>query len=351
MAGETSRYLRPHRTASLTVKCTGQIAEIEEGRVRLSPWRYSFIHRGKPRKQSRFPAEGTLNKALTVKSAINNILHRIGTALLGSVITSNRPAHDIQLLSLLQQLKDRASNPLNKFGEKYFSQFDEDGITLEILRRVGLNTGTFAELGVGNGSENNTLILLAKGFRGFWIGGEDLFFNRSPAQSRFSFLKRWIDKDNVVGYLQEGLGSIQSEALDIISLDLDGNDIYVAEKILENGIKPKLFIVEYNAKFPPPIRWKIDYDEAHHWNGDDYFGASLSSFDDLFIKHGYTLICCNFSGANAFFIRNDLLHHFNDVPRDMGALFYGPRYYLFQAYGHKASARTIEQILRNPGNT
>lgn len=286
-----------------------------------------------------------------MKRAINNILNRIGTALFGSVTTSNRLSHDIQLLSLWRRLKDGASNPLNKAGEKYFSQFDEDGITLEILRRIGLKAGTFAELGVGNGSENNTLILLAKGYRGFWVGGEDLFFNHGSARPRFSFLKRWIDKDNIVIYLREGLGLIESRELDVISLDLDGNDIYVAEKILQNEIKPKLFIVEYNAKFPPPIRWKIKYDKTHHWNGDDYFGASLASFNDLFVGHGYTLICCNFSGANAFFIRNDLLHYFEDIPRDIHELFCGPRYHLFQAYGHKTSAKTIEQMLRGPGNT
>jgi len=50
-----------------------------------------------------------------------------------------------------------ARNPLNRFGAKYFSQTDEDGITLEIVRRIGIRGGTFAELGVGDGLENNAL--------------------------------------------------------------------------------------------------------------------------------------------------------------------------------------------------
>ena len=46
-------------------------------------------------------------------------------------------------------------NPLTKFGTKCFSQTDEDGLTLEILRRLGLEYGVFAEFGVGNGKENS----------------------------------------------------------------------------------------------------------------------------------------------------------------------------------------------------
>lgn len=114
-----------------------------------------------------------------------------------------------------------------------------------------LQTGIFVEFGVGNGSENNTLILLASGWRGFWVGGENLFFDYEYDQSRFCFLKRWVDINNVLPNFKEGMASIGATVIDVLSLDLDGNDIYLTEKLLENGISQKLFIVEYNAKFPP----------------------------------------------------------------------------------------------------
>ena len=42
-----------------------------------------------------------------------------------------------------------------KYAMKHFSQSDEDGITLEICRRLGLGgESTFFEIGVGNGLEN-----------------------------------------------------------------------------------------------------------------------------------------------------------------------------------------------------
>src|SRR5947209_3607764 len=82
-----------------------------------------------------------------------------------------RSQHDFLIRAQWEQSFSATKNPLNRFGGKYFSQADEDGITLEIIKRLGIKTGTFAELGVGNGLENNTLILLANGWRGFWIGG------------------------------------------------------------------------------------------------------------------------------------------------------------------------------------
>ncbi|MBI2751816.1 MAG: hypothetical protein HYX43_21400, partial [Burkholderiales bacterium] len=78
-------------------------------------------------------------------------------------------------IASLEALKSSGSarNPLLAFGAKHYSQNDEDGVIEEITRRViGNRPGTFLELGVGNGLENNTLNLLAKGWRGAWLGGE-----------------------------------------------------------------------------------------------------------------------------------------------------------------------------------
>jgi hypothetical protein len=91
-------------------------------------------------------------------------------------------------------------NPLNAFGGKCFSQTDEDGITLEILTRLKcIDNGTFAEFGVGNGTENNTLILKALGWKGFWVGGEDLAFEIKEPEEIFSYFKAWITLENIDG--------------------------------------------------------------------------------------------------------------------------------------------------------
>jgi len=109
---------------------------------------------------------------------------------------------------------------------------------------------------------------------------------------------------------------------------VDGNDIYLVEKLLTMGFHPKLFIVEYHAKFPPPVKWQIDYNPTHIWQCDDYYGASLSSSVDLFEKQGYKLVCCNsHTGCNAFFVRAQYMDVFSDIPNDIDNIYSPPRYY------------------------
>ena len=216
-------------------------------------------------------------------------------------------------------------NPLNHFGAKFFSQSDEDGITLEIIRRLELKTGTFLEFGVGDGTENNTLVLLSIGWRGAWVGGENLAFDPHVNPKRFFYKKAWVSLDNINELVRSGLSAIAASDVDVLSVDLDGNDLYFTEALL-NVLHPKLVIVEYNARFPPPARWSVEYDANFRWDGTDYQGASLASFCDLLARFGYTLVCCNAAtGANAFFVNNNYRTAFKDVPQDINNIFIGPK--------------------------
>jgi hypothetical protein len=260
---------------------------------------------------------------------------------------------DLILFDHSQSLKANHPNPLNRAGKKCFSSTDEDGITLEILRRIGrLDDGVFAEFGVGDGTENNTLILAALGWKGFWVGGQDLAVAYEDG-SCFTYEKAWITAENILALSRSCLQRIGATQVDVVSLDLDGNDIYLVEKLLADGVRPKLFIVEYNAKFPPPVQFQISYDPDHVWQSDDYFGASLSSFAALFARFDYRLVCCNsHSGTNAFFVDGALSQHFADVPTDISEIYVEPRYFLYSGrYAqHKTSLRTIAKILGPRGD-
>jgi hypothetical protein len=111
-----------------------------------------------------------------------------------------------------------------------FSQTDEDGLTFEIVKRLGLKNGTFAEFGVGNGLENNTLSLAAAKWRGFWVGNENLAVNYNPSNEdklNFAYIKYFVDLSNIMLLIETGLGLIGKETIDLISFDLDGNDLYL----------------------------------------------------------------------------------------------------------------------------
>ena len=238
-----------------------------------------------------------------------------------------------------------SANPLVKAGQKYFSQNDEDGITLEILRRIGLESGTFVEFGAGDGLENTSLILLMRGWKGVWLGADTLRISIPPDSPKLRHSNAWITAENCGALVASELAALGAQGCDFLSIDLDGNDLHIAEKVLAGGMRPAVIVVEYNAKFPPPIRWSIRYDPKHQWKGDDYQGASLQSFADLFGNAGYRLVACNITGVNAYFVRNDFAAAFADVPSDIATLFQPADYNWFVGQGHPASPKTIERFL------
>ncbi len=255
--------------------------------------------------------------------------------------TVEEKIYNIQLQQLYEIRKLNHPNPLVKYGNKVFSQSDEDGITLEICKRLKLEKGIFIEFGVANGMENNTLALLASGWKGEWFGGEDILFDTSSS-SRLEFTKVWITRENIFQLVNSAIKRLENNNLDLISLDLDGNDYYFIKELLSKGVLPKVFIVEYNAKFIPPIHFTIDYDPQNIWKGDDYQGASLALLNDLFLKYNYKLVCCNSAtGSNAFFVRKDFERHFDDVPKNIDDIFVTLNYNLYNYFGHKNSIRTI----------
>ena len=64
---------------------------------------------------------------------------------------------------LFSTLKYHDNKRLEPYGFKVYSQCDEDGIIQEIFKRIGEESRTFVEFGVGDGLENNTVKLLLEG--------------------------------------------------------------------------------------------------------------------------------------------------------------------------------------------
>lgn len=225
----------------------------------------------------------------------------------------------IELSRELERLQDKAAketpgNPAAD-GFKVYSQADEDGILEAIFERLGTRRGSFVEIGCGAGLENNTHYLLLKGWRGVWVDGDPANIAAIRAalapSERLRVVEAMVDRDTAPSLLDEqaltALGG-----LDLLSVDIDGNDLDVALACAK-AWRPKVVIVEYNAKFPPPAVVHIAYDPAHRWNRDDYHGASLGAFVARF-SNDYRLVSCNLAGTNAFFVRVDLAAAFPDHP-------------------------------------
>lgn len=248
---------------------------------------------------------------------------------------------------LRYDLINNSKNPLNKMGQKYFSQNEEDGILLGILGRIGLldekYTGTFIEYGVGDGLENNSLILLMHKWKGAWAGNEELAFNEFDAQ-KLVYTKGWITLENATKIYENSLQSLNTGEFDVFSMDLDGNDVHFIDSILQSGKQPKVIITEYNSKFPPPIEFTVKYDPNHQFNSD-YMGASIQKINNVITPYGYFLACCNITGSNAFYVKNEFKKYFKDIPGSINEIFMPPNYGIVTRSGHPVSPKTISSFI------
>jgi hypothetical protein len=237
---------------------------------------------------------------------------------------------------------------LIKHGQKIYSQNEEDGMILEIFNRIGTTNKTFVEFGAGDGIENNTLALLLNNWNGLWIDGSSRSINNIKDHyksvidnQRLKVVQAFITKDNINQLISE---NIPDKEIDLLSVDIDGNDVHIFNEI--SVINPRVVIMEYNAKFPPPIKFCVDYNPTHTWQADDYMGASLKYIEDNLNQKGYKLVGCDLAGVNAFFVRDDLVGDKFLVPYTAENHYLPAKYYLVGGFtGHQATYKSVEKCL------
>lgn len=255
----------------------------------------------------------------------------------------------VQEIARLQE-KERYQNPhsLLPFGDKLYSQSDEDGIIREIFKRIGVTNKVFVEFGIGNGLENNTLALLFDNWRGLWIDASSRsirkirkHYSQIIDSGQLEVIQSFITKDNIDQLISS---KIKHCEIDLLSVDIDGNDYHITEAI--SCIVPRVIVIEYNAKFTPPTLFCMDYDETHIWEKDDCFGASLKFLEINLARKGYCLVGCNLAGVNAFFVREDLVCNKFLTPFTAENHYEPARYYLSGYFaGHPATYKTLAKSL------
>ncbi len=205
-------------------------------------------------------------------------------------------------------LISRPSVPLPLSELRIYSQNGEDGVMWEIVNRLyGKDfLGSFTEIGA-NGFQSNLLFLAKVGWRGTFIDAG----KKQAKQLRARFYGRrdikieeiLIDKHNVKKYFNP------EDKINIISIDIDGMEYYILEQILPN-LNCDLVICEFNSS--PGMEDYLQADNSAKWNRSRYFGAGINIFDHLFEKFNYKRLYIESSGTNAFYIKSNLLLHFND---------------------------------------
>jgi hypothetical protein len=200
---------------------------------------------------------------------------------------------------------------LSLFEKKVFSQNGEDGITMKLLELIydGDNHNKFyVEFGVESGKECNTRILREK-YK--WNG---LQMDGGYENPNINLRKEFIIKENVVELFKK---YNVPEHINVLSVDIDYNDFYCLKEILAN-YQCDIIICEYNAIHRPDEDKVVVYYKDRGWDGSNYFGVSLLTLDKLGKKYNYSLVYCNLTGVNCFFVHNDILKTKNLQIKDVG---------------------------------
>ena len=194
------------------------------------------------------------------------------------------------------------------------SQNGEDGIIAFVFSQIGTTDCRFVEFGSGDGRQCNTASLSVNfGWTGLLMDADAQKVRAAVAhytQLGLSEAVRvrhcLVTTENINTELRESgfLGEI-----DLLSIDIDGNDYWVWEAI--RLVQARVVVIEYNATFgrerAVAIPYSPDFNRFDAHPSGRYHGASLKALELLGRIKGYSLVGCNSDGVNAFFVRSDLL--------------------------------------------
>jgi hypothetical protein len=220
---------------------------------------------------------------------------------------------------------------MKSYEKNYFSQFGEDGVTAEILRRIGAREQTCIEFGAWDGLHlsNTAHLWKALGWQALLIEGHpdryrELVANTRPFP-RVTTLCRMVTP--------AGPGSLEHlltesgfpRDIDVLSIDIDGDEIYVLEGLTH--IRPRLIVIEFNPTIPAHL-------EVRQQRGE-YFGASALAIAKVARGKGYRL--AHATQVNLFFVHETAWERLGIQEPDLQAIL--PREnltYLITSYDGRA---------------
>lgn len=219
-----------------------------------------------------------------------------------------------------------------------YSQNGEDGMTAEIFRRIGTRDRFFVEIGIENGLQCNTRLLLEAGWRGVWLEGSE-----TKAQEAAQHFRPFVES----GALKIFPGVIAPQNIeavldrlgvpacfDYLSLDIDQHTHSVWRAMKRQS---RVACIEHNGSIPPSMAVEVPFDPAKFWDGSNWFGAGLKTMELIGTAKGMHLVGCDLTGTNAFFVTAEETQGRFRAPFTAEA-HYQPASYPFLAHtGHPAS--------------
>jgi len=154
-----------------------------------------------------------------------------------------------------------------------WSQCGEQKILESLFEKMGVEKGKSVEFGGGDAArQSNTRWCLEAGW-------DSHFWDISPANDKVEEVE--VTPANINTLIED---RNLNESLDLLSIDIDGNDYWVWEVL---KYQPKVVILEFNPCFDYGVCKTIEYDPEHRFDRTRYYGASFGAMMKLAEKKGY----------------------------------------------------------------
>ena len=135
-------------------------------------------------------------------------------------------------------------------------------------------------------------------------------------EGNLKILNRKIDSENILATLKE---FNFFDNIDLFSIDVDGIDYWILEKMPKNFCK--LIVAEYNPYFGSNLEISVpndkNFDRSKYHHSNLCFGASLKSIINLLDRKGFVFLGTNLFKNNAFFVNSDFKDNlFLEIPNN-----------------------------------
>jgi hypothetical protein len=207
---------------------------------------------------------------------------------------------------------------------KVFSQWGEDGILNYLFDLIGLSKPRIIEFGAGNFTECNSRF--AAEYRNASVYAVDMRKDLvENVKSLDVFWKNsilpvcdFVTPDSAKKH--QTIAECQFEGIDMISLDIDGNDYWVLQNLDFSNVQ--IVVCEYNPLYGPTTACAVErndyFDRTKEHFSWLHYGMSLRAAIDLLSQSELIFIGTNRAGNNAFFIKKEFvkLIHFSLPAKD-----------------------------------
>ena len=199
---------------------------------------------------------------------------------------------------------------LDKISKKNID-FSGHGETEAVKKFLGINQNEikyFVDIGASDGVSSSSTLEFAKNDN--WSGLSIEFDINKFSKMKYVYRKyknielanKKVTPKNVIEIFELFKVPVN---FTFMNIDIDSYDLEVLVTILENSYKPDIVSIEINEKIPPPIYFKVKYDEKHFWKGDHFYGCSIMAAVSDLEKFGYKL--GEFKLNNAIFVNTNVV--------------------------------------------